>query len=198
MLPTNSPLLTRFLGERVQLGFVVSDLNATMRYWTDTLRVGPFVVIEKSKGDRKIIYRGKETQVDWSLAFAYMGDVQIEFIHQTNGEPSPYKDFLDSGREGLHHIAFWPKDFEGACAHLEANNWTELSSIHTNSGIRSVVYYETPANLGMVIELVPMNVERTAYFSRIQRLSQKWDGVTRPVRRYVDRAAFLASGEGAE
>lgn len=43
-----------------------------------------------------------------------------------------------------------------------------------------------------------MSADRIAYYGRIQRLSQSWDGTSRPVRRYADRAAFLASGEGVE
>ena len=169
-----------------------------MKYWTETFRVGPFIVIERSRGDRRVFYRGKETPVDWALAFAYMGDVQIEFIQQLDDHPSPYKEFLESGREGMHHLAYWPKDFAATCAHLEENGFSEVSSIRNNDGTRNVVYYETPSQLGTMIEIVPLTAERAAYFGRIHRLSRTWDGVTRPVRRFVDRAAFLASGEGAE
>jgi hypothetical protein len=48
-----------------------------------------------------------------------------------------------------------------------------------------------------MIELVPWTAHRAAYFSRIRRLSDNWDGATRPVRKFSGRAAFLASGEGA-
>jgi hypothetical protein len=186
----------RFLGERVQLAFLVRDMDAAVKYWTETLRIGPFVVIEKSRGDRDIFYRGKPTATDFAVAFAYMGDVQIEFIQPTDDEPSIYKEFLDSGREGFHHLAYWPSDFEGACAHLEANGFSEIGSVRMKDGTLNVAYYETPGQVGTIIELVPLTADRAAYFGRIQRLSQTWDGVTRPVRRFVDRAAFLASGEG--
>ena len=194
----DAKLPLRFLGERVQLGFVIKDMDSTIKYWTETMRIGPFVVIEKSRGDRDIFYRGKPTLVDYSIGFAYMGDVQIEFIQQTNGEPSPYKDFLDSGREGYHHVAYWPKDFLAACAHLEENGFSEISSVRMKDGTLNVVYYESPAHIGAIVEIVPLTADRVAYFGRIQRLSQTWDGVTRPMRRFADRAAFLASGEGAE
>src|SRR5690349_10456882 len=101
-----------FLGKRVQLAFVVTDLDATLKYWTEVLGVGPFVVLESSKGGRKIIHRGEETDVDYALSFAYMGDVQIEIVMQTNDAPSTYKEFTDQGKTGLHHIAYWPEDFE--------------------------------------------------------------------------------------
>lgn len=192
----NAPL--RFLGERVQLAYVVKDMAAAVKYWTEVMRIGPFVVIEKSRGDRDIFYRGNSTPIDFKVAFAYMGDVQIEFIQPTDDEPSIYKEFLDSGREGFHHVAYWPKDFPAACAHLEANGFNEISSVRMKDGTLNVAYYEAPPGMGSIVEIVPLTAERQAYFSRIQRLSQSWDGITRPARHFVDRAAFLASGEGAE
>jgi len=191
------PKMPGFLGKRAQLGFVVADLDAALDYWTGTLGVGPFVVIESSKGDRRIVHRGRETDMDMTLCFAYMGDIQIEIIRQTNDAPSAYKEFTDRGQSGLHHIAFWPEDFDAACAHLEASGFTEVTSFYMPDGTRNVAYYETPRAVGSLVEIVPMTPARTAYFSRIQRLSETWDGSTRPVRRFADRAAFLASGEGA-
>jgi catechol 2,3-dioxygenase-like lactoylglutathione lyase family enzyme len=185
-----------FLGERVQLAFVVRDLDAAIKYWTETLKVGPFVVMETSRGDRSIFYHGVETQTDFSIAFSYMGDVQIELIQPINDHPSAYKDFLDSGREGLHHIAYWPQDLDAACDLLEAQGFVENTSIRTPQGERSVMYYETPPHLGIVIELVPLTKARADYFRRIQRLSETWDGVTRAIRRFPSRPAFLASDEG--
>jgi catechol 2,3-dioxygenase-like lactoylglutathione lyase family enzyme len=193
---TNMPL--RFLGERVQLAFVVKDMEAAARYWTDVLRIGPVVMIDSARGDRDIFYRGKVTKADFSVAFAYMGDVQIEFIAPTDGEPSIYKEFLGSGREGFHHVAYWPEQFEEACAYLEENGFSEITSVRMPDGTVNVAYYETPNTVGTVVEVVPLTKDRQAYFSRIQRLSQTWDGTTRPFRRFATRAAFLASGEGAE
>lgn len=184
------------LGKRVQLAFVVPDLDAAMEFWTKTMKVGPFIVIEKSVGDRRVVHRGKDTQMDMSLAFSYLGDIQIELVWQSNSEPSPYKEFLDSGQQGFHHFAFWPEDFEGTCRHFESSGYSEVCSIYMRDGTRNVAYYDSPKGFGPMVEIVPMTPARMAYFSRIQRLANTWDG-SRPVRRYVDRDAFLASREGA-
>ena len=185
-----------FLGNRIQVAYVVRDLDAAMRYWADVLRVGPFVVIANSRGDRTVLHQGRPTDVEFTLAFAYLGDAQIELIAQTNDAPSVYKDFLDSGREGLHHLAYWPDDMASACRTLEENGFEELSAVIAEDGSRSLVYYRAPAHIGCIVELLPMNSERAEYYGRIQRLGKTWDGQTRPVRRFADRAAFLASGEG--
>ncbi|QJU58155.1 hypothetical protein HL653_10420 [Sphingomonas sp. AP4-R1] len=181
----------------MQIAFAVKDLDETLRFWTEVMKVGPFVVIDNSVAGRRVVYRGEETGMDSSLAFSYVGDVQIEIVHQTNDEPSPFKDFLDSGREGLQHIAFWPADFEGACSQLEQLGFREILSMYTDDGARNVVYYEAPPHVGVMVEIVPWTASRQAYFSRIQNLTRNWDG-TRPVRRFASREEFLATGEGTE
>jgi len=193
--PTGTPELA-FLGKRIQVAFVLADLEPALRYWTEALKVGPFVVMESAIDGRTVRYRGRPTNMEMALAFAYMGDVQIEFVHQTNDAPSPFKEFLDSGRNGFHHLAYWPTDFETACAHLEENGFTEICSIIRPDGTRDLVYYEAPDFIGSIVEIVPWTSARNEYFSRIQRLSNGWDG-TRPIRRFASRAAFLDSGEGA-
>lgn len=180
----------------MQLGHVVSNLDEALRYWVDVMKIGPFVVLEKCRDDRTLIHRGRETLVEFSLAFAYLGEVQIELIHQINDAESPYKEFLDSGREGLHHLGFWPNDFPAACNQLETQGHVPYYAIQAADGTRSGVYYETYAHQGLSLELVPMTPLRAAYFGRIYRLAQTWDGVTRPIRRFASRADFLASNEG--
>lgn len=184
-------------GERVQLAYVVHDLDSTIQYWADTFNIGPFVVIEKAVAGRKVIHRGKVSTMEMSLAFSYIGDIQIELVQPTDNEPSPFREFLDSGQQGVHHHGFWPEDFEGACAKVESAGFRELCAIYLKDGERNVVYYEPPAQIGGIVELVPMTPARMAYFNRMKRLANNWDGA-RPIRRYVDREAFLASGEGAE
>ena len=77
------------------------DLRAAIDHWTRVLQVGPFVLFEHADhGD--VRYRGKPTRIDASTAMAWSGDLQIELIEQHNGAASCYRDFLHSGRTGLH------------------------------------------------------------------------------------------------
>lgn len=189
--------LPKILGTRMQLGIVVRDLDAAMAYWTNTLKVGPFVVFENSVGGRKVTYRGQVTPLETSLAFSYLGDIQIEMVCQRNDAPSPYKEFLDSGREGLQHIGFWPERFDEACRELEGQGFREVFAMYLDDGSRNVAYYETPPHIGTMVELVPWTAARAAYFGCIKSIVDHWDG-TRPVRRYASRAEFLASQDGVK
>jgi catechol 2,3-dioxygenase-like lactoylglutathione lyase family enzyme len=187
-------LFPPYLGDRMQLAFVVPDLHESLRFWTENLKVGPFVVMRNATRDRRFMYRGELSKVEMDLAFAYLGDIQIEVIHQTNSAPSPYSDFLKSGRQGLHHVAFWPKDFDASCAELERTGWEKVCDIHAAAGGGVVNYYDGPGHLGVMLEIAPMTPDRARYFGGIKGLAQTWDG-TRPIRTFDSRAEYMASDD---
>jgi hypothetical protein len=123
-----------------------------------------------------------------------VGDTQIEVICQTNAAPSPYAEFLQSGRQGLHHLAFWPDDFDASCLALERMGCEQVCSIHAITGPGKVNYYTGPSHLGLMLEIAPMTADRARYFGGIQALAQHWDG-TRPIRAFRSRAEYMASDD---
>ncbi len=186
-------LFPSFLGERMQLGLVVSDMEVALRFWTEGLKVGPFVVIEDSFGDRRFVHRGREIEMKMSVAFSYLGDTQIELVVQSNSSPSPYTEFLESSGGGLHHVAFWPDDFDQSCKELERLGLEEVTTIHMPDGMKNVSFFSS-SQLGVMIELIPWTPARRRYVAGIKALAEAWDG-SRPVRRFRTRADFLASDE---
>lgn len=191
-METGVQTLPYILGRQMQMAWVVADLDRALSYWTSELNVGPFVVFEGSIGNRRVLHRGEATGFDMSLAFSYLGDMQIELVTPMNDEPSPYREFLSSGRQGLHHLGFWPEDFEGACRAVEKVGFTEACSIYQPDGAVSASYYDAPDHFGTMVELVPMTSQRRQYFGRIRSLVENWDGAD-PIRKFASREEFLAS-----
>lgn len=185
-------LLPSSLGERMQLAFVVRDLQASLRYWTETLNVGPFVVIKNATRDRRFVHRGQPSPVEMDIGFSYFGDVQLEIICQTNAAASPYQEFLASGREGVHHLGFWPDNFDAACRDLEQKGCELVSAVHAPSDSGHVNYYDAPQHLGVMVELAPLTPDRLRYFGGIKALADSWDG-SRPIRTFDSRAEYMAS-----
>ncbi|KRB49073.1 hypothetical protein ASE04_17960 [Rhizobium sp. Root708] len=190
-LPT-SAFAEAFLGTSFQISYVVRDLEASMRLFTDKLQTGPFVVIEDAASDRLIEYRGAQSKVEMSLAFSYANDVQIELISVHSNGSSPWADFLKEGREGLHHLGFWPEHYEESCKKLEAIGFARECAIKTSDGAISSIYFKAPSSLGHFIELAPNTAGRVRYFQGIKALCQTWNG-ERPVRRYRTREEYLSS-----
>lgn len=185
-------VLPPLLGEMRQLGYVVRDLDAAIRFWTETLKVGPFVVIEEAIGDRDYIHRGTKSDVKTSLGFAYCGEMQLELVQQVNSAPSPYMEFLEQGREGLHHVAFYPGHYEKCRAELVRMGLEEVAWVQTRDGQKNNSFFEGPPSLGYMLELTAVTAERIQYYSGFKQLAAGWDG-TRPIRRYRTRADYMAS-----
>ena len=183
---------SRILGDRMQLGYVVEDMDEALRFWTQCLGVGPFVVVEDSLGSREFRHRGVVSPVKMTVALSYHGETQIELISQQNRAPSPYLEFLDSGQQGLHHVAFMARDFLAATAHLDGSGYEEVSAICLQDGSKNLSYHRAPPHHGSMIELLAMTAARTKYYEEIRRLACAWDG-SDPVRKYLSREQFLAS-----
>lgn len=194
MLDTTAHSLLPVLGPSMQLGIVVKDFEEGLKFWTEKMRVGPFVTFEESLGERVFYHRGQLSDVKMKVAIAYRGDIQIEIIHQLNSAPSAYKEFTDAGREGLHHLCFFPENLPEAVKAVESMGFVEVSSIRMPDGEKNAIYYEGVAQFGAQIELAPLTVARTTYFNGLKALARNWDG-SRPVRRFKNRAEFMSSPE---
>ncbi len=178
------------LGKLGQWGYVVRDIEAAMRYWSEVLHIGPFVCIE-DLGDMVCRYRGERTDVKLRVAFAYHGETQIELIEQCNAAPSPYVDFLNSGREGLQHLGFWTDDYDRTRARLEASGFVPSYSVQLPGSPRETVYFDAPALLGCMVEVSPDSPAKRQLFGAIAALGRQWDG-ERAVRRYRQMSDFAA------
>ncbi|MFA7585580.1 MAG: VOC family protein, partial [Novosphingobium sp.] len=63
------------LGPVGQLAYLPSDFDAAVKYWTETMGVGPFYLIPNVQlGGMK--YKGQPTDAVFSIAIAYWGDIQ--------------------------------------------------------------------------------------------------------------------------
>ncbi|MDP6980004.1 MAG: VOC family protein [Myxococcota bacterium] len=84
-----------------QVGFVVKSVDeAEKRYGA---LFGPFTRMDGSV--QAATYRGKQADAQLELLFGRSGDVEMEFIEWKAGE-SPHREFIEQGREGMHHIRF--------------------------------------------------------------------------------------------
>jgi hypothetical protein len=175
--PTSNPAL----GPAFQLGIVVRDIEAAMQHWLNAMGVGPFIYMEDT-GPLRCTYRGEPTDVKIHVAFTYSDNMQIELIQQRTDAPSPYRDFLASGREGLQHVAFYAHDVAAAGRRLEANGMRLAYVIEPQFSNDRVLYYEGD-NQATMVEIVTLNPLRRRYHAALQAQTRGWEG-DRPIRRY--------------
>ncbi len=162
-----------------QLAYVVRDLDAALRYWTETLKVGPFFLFEHcALLDQR--YCGGPSAVDVSLALGNSGALQIELIYQHNDEPSVYKEFLDAGRVGVHHFGLMPVDYAAACAQYRALGFE--AAFECTVGGAPLTYFDTVKTLGHYTELWDNSAVFKDLFLMVEDAAKGWDGRD-PVRK---------------
>lgn len=172
------------LGPVGQLAYLPQDFYAAVRYWTETMGVGPFYLMENvALGEAK--YKGVPTGAVFSIAIAYWGDVQIELIRPENREPSIYTGEY-AVTDGLHHICIFVESIEearAACAEAGAEILVE-----GKVGADGEVIYVDPGarngggGPGHVIELLQNMTGADAIFQMIKDAGKDWDG-TEPLRK---------------
>lgn len=97
-----------------QLGHVVKNLEASMARYEPLY--GPFTTMDGTVTGA--IYRGRTADVKLAMAFGHSGELEIELIEWQGGE-SPHREFLERGREGIHHVQFRVEDCDGWIARAQ-------------------------------------------------------------------------------
>ena len=172
--------MSRLFGAIRQNGYVVRDLQAAMRHWTEVLQVGPFFHLPHVPVE-EFSYRGTAARPDISIALAFAGDLQIELIQQHDATPTLYKDFLDAGHEGLQHVSAWTDDFDAALARAAAAGHGVAQQGTLLGGLR-FAYFDTEAHPGTVFEISNVLAEPfKPMIDAMHEAARTWDG-SDPIR----------------
>jgi catechol 2,3-dioxygenase-like lactoylglutathione lyase family enzyme len=133
-----------------QEAYLVNDLDASIRQWSDLYGAGPFRKAMHHQTDR-FHYRGTDQEADVSYAFGYLGDMMIQFIQQHDETPSIYRDMYAAGQEGFHHVAILVHDFEAEYQRLLAKGFVDACRLYAD-GV-DAAYFDTRSVNGCFTEL---------------------------------------------
>ena len=171
--------MSRIFGNIAQIGYVVRDIDAAMDNWVKH-GVGPWFYVDRVQTDY-FRYRGADSDMQMSVALANSGDVQLELIQPRNDAPSMYKDFLDSGREGAQHIAYWSNDFQALLDRALAEGYTIGQEGRIGGEKGRFAYLDTEVEQGTVIEISDISGPKGQFFQYIRDVAATWDG-SDPIR----------------
>ena len=128
------------LPEVGQIGVVVRDVEKAIEYYSK-FGLGPFQVVE-------IAGEVGSKMVKAKLAFAQMGQVQLELIEIVEGE-TIHTEFLKKRGEGLHHLGFFVEDLE-----KEVDRWKK-QGVGVLQAIEGFFAYMDTAKIGgVILELI--------------------------------------------
>lgn len=175
-------LMSQVFGEIRQIAFVVSDIDAMMAYWAQTLGIGPFL-IKRELTFADYHYRGKElASPTVSIALANSGFIQIELIQQHDDLPSIYKEYTDSGRTGLQHVSSWltSAGLKAKKSELLGKGYQVAQEcVIPSSGVQLVYFSTEQGASGFIFEIAdlmePSHYERVM---GIRTACEAWDGTT--------------------
>jgi hypothetical protein len=149
--------MSRIFGKICQNGYVVRDVRAAMDHWIDVMGVGPWFYFDRVKIENS-------------------GDIQIELIQQRNDAPSMYKEFLDSGREGLQHVAYWTKEYQAVYDRVLSLGYKVGHEGQIGGEQGRFAYFDTEFHSGTVIELSDVSGPKGGFFEYVRQASVDWDG----------------------
>lgn len=164
----------------MQLAMVVPDIEAACRQWTRTTGIGPFFHVPNISLT-EINYRGVASSgLEFSVAIAQSGGVQIELIQQHCDRPSAYRDLIARGASGFHHIGLYCDDYDASFAWYAGQGY--VAAVDGKFGEMRFAYFDTSADIGCMVELIEQNAVQSEFFARIVAAAEDWDGVSDPIR----------------
>ncbi len=168
MVPTHRNLF--------QQAWVVRDLEASARRWSDSCGIGPFFVANYT-ADRftDVEYRGRPGQLAMRTAICYAGQVQVELIEPAMALDCCYRDTVAVGAEGFHHICYWSDDLDQDIAHYVQQGCTVANKARIKGGPR-FAYVDATKTLGCMVELLEHSEPLAAMFGRWQSKCAQWQG----------------------
>lgn len=166
------------IGPVMQIAFVPPDFDAALKHWTEVMGVGPFFVLGPMQLE-DMRYRGAPSDVSFTIALAYWGDIQVELIRQDNDAPSIYRDLPNHG--AMHHVCILTDDLAAAKASALAAGAEML--VEAKVGADGGVFYADAGGFpGNLVEVLQPATGSGAFFEMIREASRGWDG-SDPVRR---------------
>jgi hypothetical protein len=171
---TKVPELPGIFGPARQIAYMVEDIDVAMQRWQDECGVGPFLVTRNAAPLSNAYYRGeKAEEARVNIAFAYVGDMQLELIELIGDTPSLYKEALDRKQTGVHHYAVCVEDFPAAYDYALDNGFDAVIDAGVD-GLARMSYVENPET-GLILEVIQWNALTRPYFNGLEELVKSAD-----------------------
>ena len=169
-------------GRVVQIAYLVEDMDAAMEHWLAQAGLGPWTCFRNIELDA--VYEERPLTLRIHEALAYMGDLQIQLVQSLHdaSEPTPYQGFLQAGRFGVHHMAFFAEDVDEAVARARRQGFERICSMRDKGGYR-YSYCQSAAMPEVWIEFLESYPGLHQIFADGIAAAADWDGRD-PIRNF--------------
>ena len=135
-----------------QVAIVVKNIEKSRAQWAKLLGVkeNPISITEDWE-QTHATFRGKPSKAKAKLTFFQLENITLELIEPVGG-PSTWQQFGDKRGEGIHHIAFFVEDLDGALETFRKSGVGIEQRGDYKGGC--YVYMDSAGKLGGTIELL--------------------------------------------
>lgn len=170
----NIPELPAIFGPAKQIAYMVDDIDAAIQRWHDDYGVGPFLITRNAAPLSNAYYRGEKAhEARVNIAFAYVGDMQLELIELIGDTPSLYQEARDRNITGVHHYAVCVDDFSAAYNYALDNGFEAVIDAGVD-GLARMSYMENTEQ-GVILEVIEWNALTKPYFNGLEALVKSAD-----------------------
>jgi Glyoxalase/Bleomycin resistance protein/Dioxygenase superfamily len=162
------------IGQVIQMAYVVEDIRASIDWWVNDAKTGPWFLLDHFLGDDHV-YRGAPSTADVAIAMGFAGHMCIELIQPLDTNPSVYRETIDQRGYGFHHIGIACADVDAEIPAYQARGYALAFSAGVPTG-GSVAYMDDGRNEPGFLELIPATPGMDATFTRFWQASVDWDG----------------------
>jgi methylmalonyl-CoA/ethylmalonyl-CoA epimerase len=144
--------------ELAQIGWVVPDIHAAMKFLSGPLGIGFSQPEHVRAQDLDMSYRGKVVPAEWLTTQTYNG-IFIELVQPLSGQ-SMFHDYLEHfPAGGVQHLAYRlpVAGFERVTNDLRGQGYTVISEV--DHPIARMAFFDTYQTLGVATEIMGITPE---------------------------------------
>ena len=146
----------------LQICFITEDLDRSVKWFSELTGKKPSHSGKAADAAQaKAVYRGRQASVGCRLVLFEFGNIDVEFL-EPGPEPSVWRDFLREKGPGCHHIAFKTRNLTKRGNFLHSKGHALLQRGEFDGGGGRYAYYDTEADLGVLVELLEFDRDREA------------------------------------
>lgn len=157
--------------ELAQIGWVVPDIHAAVKFLANVLGIAGFPEPEHMRAqDLAMTYYGQVVAGEWLTTQTYNGGAFIELFQPVSGQ-SMFHDYLvryPAG--GMQHIAFRlpVSDFERVTNELREQDYAVISEV--DHPIARIAFFDTYQTLGVATEIMGITPEGWVAIEQMQKV----------------------------
>ena len=143
-----------------QIGWVVKDIKAAVKFFKDTMGVSNFGKVGTIRAkDFDGTYHGKPSDDETLVSMAYSGGIFIELIQPIAGH-GMFQEYLDKNPAGgVQHVAYSTPvvNFDKLVSELTDKGYPVIATYDTS--IAKIVFFDTYDEIGLMTEIMGITEE---------------------------------------